>query len=264
MFDEETAPFPSVDSLKRDRTSISVFDSSDALPENDNDSDYVDNQYPDNSGNYEPPPKRLKYRNPIKGELREQPCRGCVIRMADKGPGYFCRSQDSPVAVACYDCARTGSKCSPTPHNAIALGHHLQEAALRIANNHITEVVNWDRLAQEAKKAIRSANASMAPPLSLPVPPKVATSSTASDPSVPQPQLSSLELALGRMLESLETNNRLLRQVLANENENTNRLVNSNRENGARLDNTNRLLRRIVDEIGASNTGTVAGLPPFE
>jgi hypothetical protein len=80
----------------------------------------------------------------------------------------------------------------------------------------------------------------------------------------PQCSITRLELTMNRVAESLETNNRLLRQLVAQGAQNTNALVNFNRENGIRLDGTNRLVRRVVGEIGAFREGTEADLPLFE
>ncbi|KAF9767066.1 hypothetical protein IL306_000398 [Fusarium sp. DS 682] len=73
-----------------------------------------------------------------------------------------------------------------------------------------------------------------------------------------------LGTAMNRVVESVERNNRLMRQLLVQDVQHTHILVNASRENTARLDESNRLVRRVVDEMSAFREGTEADLPLFE
>ncbi|KAF9781040.1 hypothetical protein IL306_014622, partial [Fusarium sp. DS 682] len=55
----------------------------------------VNNTDADDAPPLPPPPrkKRRTHRNPKKGDPRETPCIGCMVRMADKGYEYMCCGQ---------------------------------------------------------------------------------------------------------------------------------------------------------------------------
>ncbi|RTE79927.1 hypothetical protein BHE90_005565 [Fusarium euwallaceae] len=87
----------------------------------------------------------------------------------------------APMATSCYGCAQGGRKCYQVPQAALPHARTLQEAAVRILNGE--QVLNWDRLALEAKKAVIQAEKN---PRFVPNPPRVIDQDAAPSPEPSQ------------------------------------------------------------------------------
>ncbi|KAM6530805.1 hypothetical protein FSOLCH5_000300 [Fusarium solani] len=91
------------------------------------------------------------------------------------------RGEPPPAAVSCYGCAQGGRKCYQVPHAALPHACTLQEAAVRILNGE--QVLNWDKLAFEAKRAVIQAEKN---PHFVPNPPQAIDQGAAPSPEPSQ------------------------------------------------------------------------------
>ncbi|KAJ4261562.1 hypothetical protein NW762_006990 [Fusarium torreyae] len=211
MSDERQSPLL-VRSAKRDRAN-KHYDFSGAPPEDREDSDYHDG-HDSGSGDMDGYPAKRSRRNPIQGEPRVTPCVRCIKNMGDNGPECFCRSQAANNTSACYECARVGRKCEKLPPNAVTIGQSLQLAARRMQDNQTANVTNWSQLVAEAKVAVGDDNTNPHPAARVAIQ-RPAASAEIPALNVAVPQQSSLEHILLRILEGIETNNRLTQQLIA-------------------------------------------------
>ncbi|KAJ4222162.1 hypothetical protein NW759_006585 [Fusarium solani] len=160
-----------------------VLDGSMGL-KNDSGSEFEDQPSPANSDNDQDttrPSKQPRVDPKTRGEPREISCAVCINRMFACGPEFLCRCRDTPAAVSCYGCAQGGRKCYQVPHAALPHARTLQEAAVRILNGE--QVLNWDKLAFEAKRAVIQAEKN---PRFVPNPPQAIDQGAAPSPEPSQ------------------------------------------------------------------------------
>ncbi|KAJ4186119.1 hypothetical protein NW755_007971 [Fusarium falciforme] len=152
--------------------------------QNDSGSEFEDQPSPASNGNDQDttrPAKQPRVDPKTQGEPREISCAVCINRMLACGPEFLCRCRETPAAVSCYGCAQGGRKCYQVPQAALPHARTLQEAAVRILNGE--QVLNWDKLALEAKRAAIQAEKN---PRFVPNPPRAIDQGAAPSPEPSQ------------------------------------------------------------------------------
>ncbi|KAF4450748.1 hypothetical protein F53441_6191 [Fusarium austroafricanum] len=106
----------------------------------------------------------------------------------------------------------------------------------------------------------------IATPQSTPAPQSAMVPRTAQQalPPITIPRLTNLESLMTRVADSLDLNNRLLRQLIVDGAQSNNRMMNIVHEIGTRIDDTNRLAYQILREISVLIGGAGPDLSSFQ
>ncbi|RSL49962.1 hypothetical protein CEP53_008973 [Fusarium sp. AF-6] len=237
-----------------------VLDGSNDL-QNDSDSEFEDQPSPassDNDLDETRPAKQPRVDPKTRGEPREISCAVCINRMLACGPEFLCRCRDTPMATSCYGCAQGGRKCYQVPQAALPHARILQEAAVRILDGE--QVLNWDRLTLEAKKAVIQAEKN---PRVVPNPPRAIDQGAApspepsqSSPSQPSPS----QTPPSQTPPPQEPQSPLPPFVISTLP--VDDIAAAIVRNNELVAKTNQLLRRVLGEIGAFTKGVSP--PPWD
>ncbi|RSL96845.1 hypothetical protein CEP52_011236 [Fusarium oligoseptatum] len=246
-----------------------VLDGSNGL-QDDSDSEFEVQPSPASSDNDQDetrPAKQPKFDPKTRGEPREISCAACINRMLACGPEFLCRCRDTPMATSCYGCAQGRRKCYQVPQAALPHARTLQQAAVHILNGE--QILNWDRLALEAKKAVIQAEKN---PRFVPNPPRAIDQGAApspepsqSPPSQPSPsQTPSSEIPPSQTPPSQtpppQAQSPLPPFVISTLP--VDDIAAAIARNNELVAKTNQLLRRVLGEIGAFTKGVSP--PPWD